>query len=101
MLRYDAAGFVDLRSGCGGGAAQLLSAAQMEELASIVIEEAQPELHRVVRWRLVDLCEEISRRWSVRVCRQTVGKWLRQIHMTRLQPRPVHPKKYPEAEVAF
>jgi hypothetical protein len=35
------------------------------------------------------------------VCEQTVGRWLRLLRMTRLQPRPVHPKKDPEAEIAF
>jgi transposase len=60
-----------------------------------------PERHRVVRWRRIDLCEEVARRWSVRVCEQTVGRWLRQLRMTRLQPRPVHPKKDPAAEIAF
>jgi hypothetical protein len=36
----------------------------------------------------------------VTVCEQTMGKWLRQLGMTRLQPRPYHPKKDLEAEVA-
>ena len=49
----------------------------------------------------IDLCEEIAARWSVKVCEQTMGKWLRQLGMTRLQPRPYHPKKDLEAEVAF
>jgi len=31
----------------------------------------------------------------------TIGKWLRKLRMTRLQPRPVHPKKDPAAEQAF
>jgi hypothetical protein len=26
-----------------------------------------------------------------------MGKWLRRLEMTRLQPRPYHPKKDPEA----
>ena len=38
---------------------------------------------------------------SVTVCKQTMGRWLRQLGMTRLQPRPYHPKKDLEAEVAF
>jgi putative transposase len=99
--RYNAEGVAGLRSGAGGGAAPLLSASQMEELASLVIDGPDPERHRVVRWRLAELGEEVARRWSVRVCRQTIGRWMRQLRMTRLQPRPVHPKKDPEAEAAF
>jgi hypothetical protein len=30
-----------------------------------------------------------------------VGKWLHQLNLTRLQPRPIHPKKDPKAEEAF
>jgi transposase len=99
--RYNAEGVAGLRSGAGGGAAPLLSASEMEELRVLVIKGPDPERHRVVRWRRLDLCEEVARRWSVRVCEQTVGRWLRQLRMTRLQPRPVHPKKDVEAEVAF
>jgi putative transposase len=99
--RYNAKGVAGLRSAAGGGPAPLLSASEMEELRSIVIQGPDPARHRVVRWRRIDLCEEVARRWSVRVCEQTVGRWLRQLRMTRLQPRPVHPKKDLEAEIAF
>ena len=99
--RYNAEGVAGLQSDTGGGAAPLLSASELEELRAIVIEGPDPERHRVVRWRRIDLCEEVARRWSVRVCEQTVGRWLRQLRMTRLQPRPVHPKKDPAAEIAF
>ena len=99
--RYNVDGVAGLSSGSGGGPAPLLSAPEMEELRAVVINGPDPERHRVVRWRRIDLCEEVARRWSVRVCEQTVGRWLRQLRMTRLQPRPVHPKKDLEAEVAF
>jgi putative transposase len=99
--RYNAADVAGLRSSHGGGPTPLLSEPEMEELRSIVIKGPDPERHRVVRWRRIDLCEEVARRWSVRVCEQTVGRWLRQLSMTRLQPRPVHPKKDLEAEIAF
>ena len=43
----------------------------------------------------------MKRRFSVEVHESTIGKWLHQLGLTRLQPRPVHPKKAPEAETAF
>jgi transposase len=55
----------------------------------------------VVRWRCVDLLAEVKRRFSVEVHESTIGKWLRELGLTRLQPRPVHPKKDPAAEAAF
>jgi len=99
--RYNAGGVAGLRSGAGGGPEPLLNASRMEELRAIVIKGPDPLRNRVVRWRRADLCQEIARRWSVSVCEQTVGKWLRQLGMTRLQPRPVHPKKDLEAEITL
>jgi transposase len=96
--RYNADGVAGLRSGHGGGSTPLLGEPEMEELRAMVIDGPDPKRHRVVRWRRIDLCEELARRWSVRVCEQTVGRWLRQLRMTRLQPRPVHPKKDLEAK---
>jgi transposase len=73
----------------------------MAELRELVINGPDPQRHQVARWRCIDLCREITLRWSVEVCEQTVGKWLRELRLTRLQPRPYHPQKDPEAEAAF
>jgi transposase len=99
--RYNEEGVSGLRSRTGPGRTPVLTDAQMEELKEIMIKGPDPERHTVTRWRCLDLREEIATRWSVTVCEQTVGRWLRQLRMTRLQPRPFHPKKDPEAEVAF
>jgi transposase len=47
------------------------------------------------------LREEVARRFEVTVHESTIGKWLRQLGLTRLQPRPLHPKKDAAAEMAF
>ena len=81
---------------------RLLTTARMEELREIVAQG--PGLRNGTwwcDWRCADLREEIAARLSVTVCEQTVGRWLRRLGMTRLQPRPVHPKKDPEAEADF
>jgi transposase len=98
---YNTEGVAGLRSRSGPGRPPLLTDVQMEELREIVLKGPDPERHRVIRWRCADLCEEIAARWSVKVCEQTMGRWLRRLEMTRLQPRPHHPKKDPEAEVTF
>jgi hypothetical protein len=49
----------------------------------------------------VDLREEVSRRFSVSVPERTIGKWLRKLGLTRLQPRPYHPRKDIAAQEAF
>jgi transposase len=99
--RYNVAGIVGLSSRTSPGRPPVLSAAQRAELKALVLAGPDPERHAVVRWRCRDLCAEIAARWSVVVCEQTVGRWLRQLHLTRLQPRPCHPAKDPEAEAAF
>lgn len=99
--RYNAEGVDGLGSRTGPGRPGVLSSEQMAELREIVIEGPDPGRHVVVRWRCHDLCAEVAARWSVSVCEQTMGKWLRRLDLTRLQPRPYHPKKDAEAETAF
>ena len=99
--RYNAAGVAGLATGTRPGRPPSLNEAQMAELKELVIKGPDPELHKVVRWRCVDLCEEIARRYSVTVTKGTMGKWLRKLKLTRLQPRPHHPKKVAEAQESF
>ena len=101
VLRYNELGAEGLLSRSAPGAAPKLSEAQMNELRELVIAGPDAAIHRVVRWRCVDLRDEITRRFGVTVAERTVGKWLRRLRLTRLQPRPVHPKKDPAAEEAF
>lgn len=99
--RYNAAGIDGLKSHLSPGRAPFLTQAQMAELREMVIKGPDPVEHKVVRWRCVDLQAEVARRFGVEVHESTIGKWLRQLRLTRLQPRPVHPKKVAEAEEAF
>ena len=96
-----AAGADGLVSRCGPGPRPKLSAAQMEELRELVIAGPDAAIHQVVRWRCVDLRDEVARRFDVMVGERTIGKWLRKLRLTRLQLRPYHPKKDPAAEAAF
>ena len=74
------------------GAAPLLNEDQNAELKALVLAGPDPKKDKVIRWRCLDLQEEIARRFSVRVHESTVGKWLRRLGLTRLQARPCHPK---------
>ena len=63
----------------------------------------------MVRWRCVDLQGQIKARFEVELHERTVGKSgkalalprLRHMRMTRLQPRPYHPKKDVAAQEAY
>ena len=99
--RYNEAGIEGLKSRWSAGPPTALTAEQMAELKALVIAGPDPEKHKVIRWRCVDLRDEVARRFNVTVHESTIGKWLHRLGLTRLQPRPYHPKKDPDAEAAF
>ena len=98
---YNAAGTAGLTSGTRCGRPASLSEAQMAELKEIVINGPDPEKDGVVRWRCVDLRAKIAERFSVTFHKRSVGKLLRKLGLTRLQPRPYHPKKDAVAQETF
>ena len=99
--RYNAAGVPGLTSRVGAGPLPLLNEAQMAELRELVVNGPDPAVDYVVRWRCIDLREKIARHFSVSVHKRTVAKWLHEMNLTRLQPRPFHPKKDAAAQEAF
>lgn len=101
MHRYNADGVAGLKSRHSPGRGPALTPAQMAELRTLVVNGPDPEVDKVVRWRCVDLCTQVERRFSVAVHERTMGKWLRRLGLTRLQPRPFHPKKDADAQEAY
>jgi transposase len=99
--RYNAAGVAGLQSRCSPGRPSALNETQMEELRSLVLQGPDLERNKVIRWRCADLRAEIASRWSVTINERTVGKLLHRLGMTRLQPRPCHPKKEAIAQEDF
>jgi transposase len=99
--RYNEAGIAGLRSRSSPGRAPLLTPEQRAELRSLVLAGPDPERDGVVRWRCLDLRGEIARRFGVKVHESTVAEWLHQLGLTRLQPRPYHPKKDAVAQETF
>lgn len=99
--RYNAAGVAGLASIRGGGRTALLTAAEMAEFKELVVKGPNPETDKVVRWRCVDLRGVVARRYTVTVTERTIGKWLRKMELTRLQPRPFHPKTDAAAQATF
>lgn len=99
--RYNQLGVDGLISRKSPGAAGKLTKAQMSEVRQWVLDGPDIEIHKVIRWRCVDLCAEVQRRFNVTVAKRTVVKWLRKWRFTRLQPRPYHPKKDAVAQEAF
>lgn len=99
--RFNATGIDGLISRPSPGPKPKLTKAQMTELHQLVIDGPDPKIHKVVRWRCVDLRAEVARRFSVTVDEITIGRWLGKLRLTRLKPRPFHPKKDAQAQEAF
>ena len=99
--RYNEAGVAGLCSRSSPGRAPLLTPEQKAELRALVVAGPDPERDKVVRWRCVDLRAEVARRFGVEVRESTIGDWLHQLGLTRLQPRPYHPKKDAAAQEAY
>jgi transposase len=98
---YNAEGVGGLCSRRSPGRTPALNQAQMDELKQLVIQGPDPDADNVVRWRCLDLRGKVAERFTVTVHERTIGKWLRKLELTRLQPRPFHPKKDAEAQEAF
>jgi transposase len=99
--RYNEEGVAGLYPRAIPGRPGALTEEQMAEVRAMVLSGPDPEIDGVVRWRCVDLREAIARRWSVTLHVRTVGRMLHRLKMTRLQPRPYHPRKNAEAQEDF
>jgi transposase len=99
--RYNHEGIGGLSDAQRSGRPPALSAEQMQDLKDLVLAGPDLAIHGVTRWRCLDLCAAIADRYGVVVHERTVGKMLRRMGLTRLQPRPYHPKKDGAAQEAF
>ena len=99
--RYNDQGLAGLCSIRSGGRTARLTPAPMAELKELTIEGPDPETDKIVRWRCIDLREVVSRRFTVTVTERTIGKWLREMKLTRLQPRRFHPRSDPVTQEIF
>ena len=99
--RYNAEGLPGLYDRKPPGARPKLTAEQRVALAAMVEAGPDLELHGVVRWRRVDLRDELQRRFGVELHERSVGKVLKRLGYRRLSVRPRHPESDEEAQEAF
>ena len=99
--RYNVGGIDGLLSRKPPGAPARLTKAQQAQLYQWALDGPDPTVHKVIRWRCVDLCAEVARHFAVTISERTMGKWLGKMRLTRLQPRPYHPKKDLDAQEAY
>ena len=99
--RYNAQGVRGLYDLKRPGPRPKLTAKQQAELAGLVEAGPDPSRHGVVRWRRVDLRDELQRRFGVALHERSVGKVLAKLGCCRLSVRPRHPQTNEEAQDAF
>jgi transposase len=58
------------------------------------------ERHKVVRWRLIDLRDEIAARFGVQLHERSVGKLLARLKFSHVSARPRHPEQDGSAQEA-
>src|SRR6266849_4345629 len=99
--RYNAAGVAGLRNLKSPGPGSKLTAQQQTELAGLVEAGPDPVRHGVVRWRRVDLRDELQRRFGVALHERSVGKVLAKLGYRRLSVPARPPQADEEAQEAF
>src|SRR5271169_5034462 len=99
--RYNDHGPDGLTNHPNSGAPPLkLTAAQEAMVAAWVREGPKPDQHKVVRWRLVDLRDEIARNFGVQLHERTVGKLMVRLNFSCVSVRPRHPEQDAAAQDA-
>jgi transposase len=99
--RYNESGLDGLGNAPGRGAPpRKLTAEQEAAVAAWVRRGPSLEQHKVVRWRLVDLRDEIAREFGVQIHERTVGKLMARLNFARVSVRPRHPEQDLEAQQA-
>ena len=99
--RYNAEGLPGLYDRKRLGARPKLTSEQWTALAAMVEAGPDPAVHGVVRWRRVDLRDELQRQFGVELHERSVGKVLKRLGYRRLSVRPRHPEADDEAQEAF
>jgi transposase len=90
VIRYNKYSLSGLLGNATGHPPRELTPEQENELQELVIRGPDNDSGRV-RWRLVDLKEEIKKRYSVMYHERSVGKILHRLGFVRISVRPIHP----------
>ena len=101
VVRFNARGSDGLIDGKAPGKRPKLTDAQREALVAIVESGPIPEIHGVVRWRLIDLVQWLYEEFTVSLDETTVGWELRKLGYVKLTARPGPHAQDTEALEAF
>jgi transposase len=98
---FDTKGVDGLINRKAPGRKSKLTAEQKEAVREIVEKGPDSEVDAVVRWRCVDLCGVINKRFGVDLAAVSVGRLLKELGFAHVSARPRHPKQDQEAIETF
>jgi transposase len=99
--RYNAEGAEGLKDRPRCGRPPALDEKQLGQLDAVVEEGPDIAVHKVVRWRCIDLKDVIKDRFDVEMSERHVGRIIKARGFRRLSVRPRHPKADEGAQSAF
>lgn len=99
--RYNAEGLAGLRERRHNNRSSPLTPAVSQAFEELVEQGPDPAIHGVVRWRRIDLKQELKARFGISVHERTVGSYLAKLGYGRLSVRPQHPDADSEEQEAF
>ena len=70
-------------------------------LIKMIEQGPDPQVHGVVRWRLIDLARRLEEDFQLEVSIQTLSRELRRLGYRKLSARPRHQAQDPAAQEAF
>jgi transposase len=92
--RYNETGLEGLRNRPNLGAPlRKLAAEQEQQVAEWVRQGPDADRHKVVRWRLIDLRDEIAVQFGVALHERSVGKLMKRLKFNHISARPRHPEQ--------
>ena len=99
--RYNAQGLDGLRDKARPGRPPQLDEAQLQELDALIEQGPDIAVHKVVRWRYIDLKAILKERFDVQMSERHIGRILNDRDYRRLSVRPRHPKADEAVQSAF
>ena len=98
--RYNAEGLAGLSDRPHTGAPPRKLSTEQEATVADWVRQGPPPERGIVRWRCIDLRDEITQRFGVRLHERTIGKLLSRLNFSRVSVRPRHPAQNPAAQEA-
>ena len=91
--RYNDSGLAGLHNAPERGRPSRKLTPEQEAIVAEWVRRGPTPEHKIVRWRCIDLRDEIAREFGVQLHERTVGKLLVRLNFARVSVRPRHPEQ--------